>query len=80
MITLPTESERVTACINELLPRYTDLKIGDYLKYNGYIDKLIVVTASDKPEYIVVDTKKNLLLKHRSTVTIERVNTNDISR
>lgn len=73
-IFLPKNSgESVTVLISELFAPYCRPQPGDYLIFNPYTNKLVIMTKNDNPEYIVRSVNYKALFKTKSTVTIERL-------
>ena len=73
MINLPINSEdTVTGYISEYFAPYARPQIGDYLVYNPFQDKMIIMTIRDKPEYVVINVRKNIF-KSESTITIRKL-------
>lgn len=65
--------DRVTGFVSDYFSPYCKPKTGDYLVYNPYTDKLVIMSKLDIPEYIVRATEYKMVLKRNSTVTIEKV-------
>ena len=73
MVNLPINPEgTVTGYISEYFAPYARPKIGDYLIYNPRQDKMIIMTINDKPEYVVINVRKNIF-KSKSTMTIRKL-------
>lgn len=73
-ISLPKNSgETVTGLVSDLFAPYCKPQPGDYLAYNPYTDKLVIMTIRDKPEYAVKSVDYKAVFKSKSTITIEKM-------
>ena len=73
-ISLPKNSgETVTGLVSDFFAPYCKPQSGDYLAYNPYTDKLVIMTIHDKPEYAVKSVDYKSVFKSKSTITIEKM-------
>lgn len=74
MIKLPQKSgEVVIGSFDEYFRPYAKIKIGDYLLYNPAMDKVVVVSINDRPQYVLKHIRKNGIFKKSRIVTIEKL-------
>lgn len=74
MIKLPQKSgETVVGSFDEYFRPYAKIKIGDYLLYNPAMDKVVVVSINDRPQYVLKHIRKNGIFKKNRIVTIEKL-------
>lgn len=65
--------ETVSGLISDFFAPYSKPQVGDHLTYNPRTDKLVIMTKLDTPEYIVKAIDYKIVLKQKSSVTIEKV-------
>lgn len=64
MIKLPQKSgEVVIGSFDEYFRPYAKIKIGDYLLYNPAMDKVVVVSINDRPQYALNILERKAYLK-----------------
>lgn len=74
MIKLPQKSgEIVVGSFDEYFRPYAKIKIGDYLLYNPAMDKVVVVSINDRPQYVLKHIRKNGIFKKSRIITIEKL-------
>lgn len=72
-INLPQNSgEAVTVKFGDCFAPYSTVKVGDYLIYNPNLNRLVVVTSEDRPEYVIKNISKHILKKNIQ-IKIERI-------
>lgn len=61
MLLLPTkEGETIVGDFDKYFAPHARPNKGDFLLYNPHMDKMVVVSIRDKPEYVVSDISKTL--------------------
>lgn len=58
---------------SQLFAPYMNPKVGDLLRYNPALDRLIIVGHNDKPEYIIDNIRKEGFLNRKIFVTIKKI-------